>query len=170
MKYNDNLIEFLCDKLLVTKKEFTPEELNLVDDLVIDFYDYVVVNDDLDDFYSVDANKKVKIVETRVVVSDTQDKTTVKTKSVKIELPGDTTVEAIKAGSDLKACFELANNNGRTFEITKITTTVDNTADKTLKTGTHTIVVNEITTHETINGKTVNTVYTINRPITVVIK
>lgn len=40
MKYNDNLIEFLCDKLLVTKKEFTPEELNLVDDLVIDFYDY----------------------------------------------------------------------------------------------------------------------------------
>lgn len=40
MKYNDNLIEFLCDKLLVTKKEFTSEELNLVDDLVIDFYDY----------------------------------------------------------------------------------------------------------------------------------
>ena len=27
MKYNDNLIEYLCDKLLVTKKEFTKEEL-----------------------------------------------------------------------------------------------------------------------------------------------
>ena len=40
MKYNDNLIEFLCDKLLVAKKDFTAEELNLVDDLVIDFYDY----------------------------------------------------------------------------------------------------------------------------------
>lgn len=40
MKYNDNLIEYLCDKLLVTKKEFTKEELNSVDELVIDFYDY----------------------------------------------------------------------------------------------------------------------------------
>lgn len=40
MKYNNNLIEYLCDKLFVTKKEFTEEELNLVDDLVIDFYDY----------------------------------------------------------------------------------------------------------------------------------
>lgn len=37
MKYNDNLIEYLCDKLLVTKKEFTKEELNSVDELVIDF-------------------------------------------------------------------------------------------------------------------------------------
>ena len=27
MKYNDNLIEYLCDKLLVTKKEFTKEEV-----------------------------------------------------------------------------------------------------------------------------------------------
>ena len=45
-----------------------------------------------DDFYSVDDKKKVKIVETRFVVSDTQDKTTVKTKSVKIELPVNTTV------------------------------------------------------------------------------
>lgn len=131
-----------------------------------------LVNDDLDDFYSVDANKKVKIVETRVVVSDTQDKTTVNTKSVKIELSNNTPVETLKAGSELKACFALANDLGgtRTFDITKITTTVDATADKTLKTGTHTIVVNEITTHETINGKTVNTVYTIDRPITVVIK
>ena len=131
-----------------------------------------LTNDEEDDFYSVDANKKVKIVETRVVVSDTQDKTTVNTKSVKIELSNNTPVETLKAGSELKACFALANDLGgtRTFDITKITTTVDATADKTLKTGTHTIVVNEITTHETINGKTVNTVYTIDRPITVVIK
>ena len=129
-----------------------------------------IVGDAEDDFYSVDDKKKVKIVETRFVVSDTQDKTTVKTKSVKIELPVNTTVEALKAGSELKACFELANSNGRTFEITKITTTVDNTADKTLKTGTHTIVVNEITTTEQINGKNVYTVYTLDRPITVVVK
>ena len=117
-----------------------------------------------------DQKNEIRIMQGSFVVKDTQDTTEVITKKVGIET---TTNKMSDIATELKECFELANSldNTRQFVVSDFDYT---TSELTSSGQSCTVVVKKITTTETVGEGSdkiiINTVYDVNRSITVKLK